>query len=77
MFLFPDASKRVFQEIQSVTFGARLPRVTDRPRLPYTEAAWKEAIRWRPFIPVGELIVTSLFLWVLILCRCASRQRPG
>ncbi|PVF92950.1 cytochrome P450 [Serendipita vermifera] len=53
MFLFPDISNRVFEEIRSVTSGERLPQVTDRSSLPYAEAVWKEAILWRPFIPIG------------------------
>lgn len=59
MFLFPEVSKRVFEEIQSVTYGERLPLVAERSQLPYTEAAWKEAVRWRPFIPVGVPHVNS------------------
>ncbi|PVF92945.1 cytochrome P450 [Serendipita vermifera] len=53
LFLFPEVSKRVFEEIQAVTSGQRLPQITDRSQLPYTEAVWKEAIRWRPFTPIG------------------------
>jgi hypothetical protein len=54
LFLFPDVSNKIFEEIQSVTQGVRLPRFNDRPQLPYTEAAWKEAVRWRTFFPVGK-----------------------
>ncbi|PVF93577.1 cytochrome P450 [Serendipita vermifera] len=53
LFLFPTVAERVFEEIQSVTQGYRLPKISDRPKLPYTEAVWKEAIRWRPFFPLG------------------------
>lgn len=53
LFLFPDVADRVFKEVQSVTQGLRLPQISDQPKLPYTEAVWKEAVRWRPFIPVG------------------------
>ncbi|PVF92948.1 cytochrome P450 [Serendipita vermifera] len=48
-----SVSQRMFEEIQSVTYGERLLQITDRPNLPYTEATWKEAIRWRPFVPIG------------------------
>ncbi|PVF97319.1 cytochrome P450 [Serendipita vermifera] len=53
LFLFPDVSERVFAEIQSVTHSLRLPQISDRSQLPYTEAVWKEAVRWRTFFPVG------------------------
>ncbi|PVF92949.1 cytochrome P450 [Serendipita vermifera] len=53
MFLFPEVSRKVFEEIQSVTYGERLPKITDRPHLTFCEAVWKEAIRWRPFMPIG------------------------
>jgi cytochrome P450 len=59
MFLFPEISDKVFEEIQTVTAGERLPLVTDRPRLPFTEAAWKEALRWHPFIPLGSPHINS------------------
>jgi hypothetical protein len=54
LFLFPDVSQRVFEEIQSVTQGIRLPHFNDRSQLPYTEAVWKEAARWRTFFPIGK-----------------------
>ncbi|PVF92944.1 cytochrome P450 [Serendipita vermifera] len=52
MFLFPEISKKVFSEIESITYGERLPSISDRPQLPYTEAALKEALRWHPVLPV-------------------------
>jgi hypothetical protein len=53
MFLFPHIAEKVHKEIEDVTSGQRMPQVTDRPRLPFTEAVWKEAWRWRPFLPIG------------------------
>ncbi|PVF97331.1 cytochrome P450 [Serendipita vermifera] len=53
LFLFPDVSQRVFEEIQSVTHGLRLPTISDRSKLPYTEAVFKEATRIRPFMALG------------------------
>lgn len=32
----------------------RLPSLADRERLPYITAAVKEALRWRPFIQIGQ-----------------------
>jgi cytochrome P450 len=55
MFLFPDIAEKVYKEIDEVTNGQRLPQVTDRPSLSFTEAAWKEAWRWHPFLPIGVL----------------------
>ncbi|PVF97327.1 cytochrome P450 [Serendipita vermifera] len=54
LFLYPEVSQRVFEEIQSVTHGTRLPQIADRPNLPYTEAVFKESIRIRPLLPISE-----------------------
>jgi cytochrome P450 len=75
LFLFPDVSERVFEEIQSVTQGHRLPTISDRPLLPFTDAVWKEAVRWRPFIPIGKLsriIFEVLLIKPLLVFRCSS-----
>ncbi|PVF93569.1 cytochrome P450 [Serendipita vermifera] len=53
LFLYPEISKKVYAEIQSVTHGQRLPTAGDRPHLPYTEAVLKESIRWNPFAPLS------------------------
>jgi hypothetical protein len=53
MFLFPEVSHKVYEEIAAVTEGTRMPRIEDRPHLPFTEATWKEAWRWNPFLPLG------------------------
>jgi cytochrome P450 len=52
MLLFPEVSQKIHEEIISVTDGTRLPRISDRASLPFTEAAWKESLRWNPFLPV-------------------------
>jgi cytochrome P450 len=59
MLLFPEIAKRVYEEIISVTDGTRLPRISDRAHLPFTEAAWKECLRWNPYVPVGIPHVNS------------------
>jgi cytochrome P450 len=46
----------MFEEIQSVTYGQRLPKVSDRERLPYSEAVFRETIRKHPFLPIGQFI---------------------
>jgi cytochrome P450 len=53
MLLFPEILRRVYEEIISVTGGTRLPHISDRASLPFTEAVWKESLRWNPFVPLG------------------------
>ncbi|KIM28323.1 hypothetical protein M408DRAFT_329427 [Serendipita vermifera MAFF 305830] len=59
LLLFPEISKKVYEEIIRATDGTRLPCNSDRANLPYTEAVWKEAFRWNTFIPVGVPHVNS------------------
>lgn len=59
LFIFPEVAEKVFEEIKSVTQGHRLPKISDRPNLPFTEAVWKEATRWSPFVPLGAPHVSS------------------
>ncbi|KIM28309.1 hypothetical protein M408DRAFT_23713 [Serendipita vermifera MAFF 305830] len=59
LLLFPNVSKKVYEEIIHVTDGTRLPRISDRSNLPYTEAVWKEVFRWNSFLPVGIPHVNS------------------
>jgi cytochrome P450 len=56
LFLHPEISQRMFEEIQSVTHGQRLPKVSDRESLPYSEAVFRETIRKHPFLPIGQFI---------------------
>ncbi|PVF93462.1 cytochrome P450 [Serendipita vermifera] len=53
VLLYPEVSQRMFEEIQSVTHGHRLPTISDRANLPYCIAVFKETIRKRPFMPLG------------------------
>ncbi|KIM28318.1 hypothetical protein M408DRAFT_329423 [Serendipita vermifera MAFF 305830] len=59
LLLFPDVSKKVYEEVISVTDGTRMPRISDRPNLPYSEAVWKEVFRWNTFTPVALPHVTN------------------
>jgi cytochrome P450 len=59
LFLLPEVAERIHEEIEGVTQGLRLPRITDRSQLPYTEAVWKEAIRWHPFNSLGTHYILS------------------
>lgn len=31
----------------------RMPKISDRPKMPYTEAVWMESFRWKPWLPIG------------------------
>ncbi|CAG7852162.1 O-methylsterigmatocystin oxidoreductase Short=OMST oxidoreductase; AltName: Full=Aflatoxin B synthase; AltName: Full=Aflatoxin biosynthesis protein Q; AltName: Full=Cytochrome P450 64 [Serendipita indica DSM 11827] len=53
MFIFPDVAKRVQAEIDSVVGQGHLLTIKDRQSLPYTEAVWKETLRWRPQLPLA------------------------
>ncbi|KIJ28806.1 hypothetical protein M422DRAFT_269857 [Sphaerobolus stellatus SS14] len=53
MVLFPDVQKKVQEELDAVLEGVRLPEFEDMAALPYTVAAYKEAMRWHPLIPMG------------------------
>ncbi|KIM28319.1 hypothetical protein M408DRAFT_69838 [Serendipita vermifera MAFF 305830] len=59
LLLYPNVSKKIQEEVNGVTDGTRLPRISDRPNLPYTEAVWKEAFRWNSFFPIGIPHVNS------------------
>ncbi|PVF92956.1 cytochrome P450 [Serendipita vermifera] len=59
LFLYPDVAQRIYEEVQTVTHGERLPNIADRPNLPYTEAVFKESVRFRPFLPLGIPHVNS------------------
>ncbi|KIJ39738.1 hypothetical protein M422DRAFT_257332 [Sphaerobolus stellatus SS14] len=53
MVLFPDVQKKVQEELDAVLGGVRLPEFEDMAALPYTIAAYKEAMRWHPLLPLG------------------------
>ncbi|PVF91786.1 cytochrome P450, partial [Serendipita vermifera] len=53
LYIYPDIAQRVYQEICSITQGQRLPKISDRVNLPFTEAVFKEAVRMYPFMTLG------------------------
>lgn len=59
MFMFPEVAQKAHDEIAK-TVQDRLPSIGDRPSLPYTEAVWKECLRWRPGIPLGREFIDLL-----------------
>lgn len=53
MTAFPDTQRMAQEEIDRVVGHDRLPTVSDRLNLPYTEAMVKEVLRWHPVAPMG------------------------
>ena len=53
MIAFPDIQSRVQQEIDDAAGRNRLPRLSDKPELPYTEAVLHEVQRIGSIIPLG------------------------
>jgi len=47
-------AQKVYDEIQTITDGTRLPMLKDRENMPYTNAVWKEVFRWKTFIPLSK-----------------------
>jgi len=54
--LRPEIQTMAQRELDAVTMRERLPTFEDRPRLPFVDAICKEVIRWRPAVPLGELL---------------------
>lgn len=53
MSMYPEVQKRAQKEIDEMIGRSRLPRLEDRPNLPYTNAVIKESLRWLPSVPLG------------------------
>ena len=53
LVLFPQVQRRAQAELDAVIGRDRLPKLDDRPRLPYIEALCKELIRWNMVTPTG------------------------
>ena len=54
MAAHPEVQKRAQEELDSVIGRSRMPTLADRDSLPYIRATVREALRWRPVVPVGE-----------------------
>ncbi|KAF4225902.1 hypothetical protein CNMCM6805_005709 [Aspergillus fumigatiaffinis] len=57
--LYPDATRRMHDELDAVVGKDRLPDFNDAAQLPYTQAFIKEAMRWRSLTPMGSPRATS------------------
>ncbi|KDR73078.1 hypothetical protein GALMADRAFT_252519 [Galerina marginata CBS 339.88] len=55
----PDIQKKAQEEIDRVVGLDRLPDYNDRESMPYTEAMYRELLRWRPPGPIGVPHFTS------------------
>jgi cytochrome P450 len=53
MLLHPEIQRSAQAEIDEVLGSHCLPKVDDRPRLPYTEALIKEILRWGTVSPLA------------------------
>ena len=53
MSMFPDVQRKAQEEIDRVVGSGRLPKASDRERLPYVNAVVEEAQRWHPIAPMG------------------------
>lgn len=53
MLHYPDVQKLAQAEIDKIVGKDRLPTLADRASLPYTEALYKEVLRWQPLGPIG------------------------
>jgi hypothetical protein len=55
--LRPEIQTMAQRELDAATMRERLPTFKDRPRLPFVDAICKEVKRWRPAVPLGELLL--------------------
>ena len=57
--LRPEIQTIAQKELDAVTRRERLPTFEDRSRLPFVDAICKEIVRWRPVVPMGELLLST------------------
>lgn len=50
---YPDVQAKLKEELFRVVGTDRLPTLQDRESLPYLQAVIKEAMRWRPALPLS------------------------
>ena len=53
MSLYPEAQQKAQEELDLVIGRERLPDLSDKGRLPYLEAVYKETLRLVPNAPLG------------------------
>jgi len=57
--LRPEIQTMAQKDLDAVTRRERLPTFEDRSRLPFVDAICKEILRWRPVVPMGELLLST------------------
>ncbi|KAH8982276.1 cytochrome P450 [Lactarius akahatsu] len=53
MITNPEVQRRAHNELDTVVGRSRIPTFSDAPNLPYIQAMAKEALRWRPALPLS------------------------
>ncbi|KAF7336093.1 Cytochrome P450 [Mycena venus] len=53
MALYPEVQAAAQAELDRVLSPGQLPRLSDRPSLPYIECLMREVLRWNPIGPLG------------------------
>ena len=59
VLLRPEAQTMAQKELDTITRRERLPTFEDRLKLPFVDAICKEVIRWRPVVPLSELLPSN------------------
>ncbi|TFK53785.1 cytochrome P450 [Heliocybe sulcata] len=59
MVVYPGAKCKAQAELDAVVGNSRLPDFDDRELLPYTEAFFREVLRWQPVTPLALAHATS------------------
>jgi cytochrome P450 family 2 subfamily J len=57
--IFFEVQKKLQAEIMKVVGNSRLPCLSDRPNMPYTEAVIHEVLRYSSFVPLGVVHNTN------------------
>ena len=59
VLLRPEVQTMAQKELDAVTRGERLPTFEDRSKLPFVGAICKEVVRWKPVVPLSELLPSN------------------
>ena len=57
MAAYPEVQKKCQEELDRIIGRSRMPTLADRESLPYICATVREALRWRPVVPLGEYLL--------------------
>jgi hypothetical protein len=59
VLLRPEVQMMPQKELDAVTKREHLPKFEDRLKLPFVDAICKEVIRWKPVVPLSELLPSN------------------